>query len=70
VSLRESVIQHADSVYDALQPGALFSEALRFLGIVPDIGVFQLAQNFLEALALRVDVKDTPSERPRAPACP
>src|SRR5690606_26040834 len=44
------------------QPGALAAQFLGALGIVPDIGNFQLAGYFLEAVFLFSVVKDTPSE--------
>ena len=68
--LRESVIQRTDGVYDVLEPRAFLAEALRLLRVAPDVGILQLALDLLETLTLCIDVKDTPSERPRAPACP
>jgi hypothetical protein len=70
MGFHEPVVELDDGIYGALQPGALLAETLGLLGIVPDLGILQLALDFLEALALCIDVKDTPSERPRAPACP
>lgn len=65
----EPIVQLDDGIYDFFQPGALLTEALGLLGIVPDVGVFELPLDLFETLALRIEVKDTPSERPRAPAC-
>ena len=43
-----------------LQRGALAAQGLRALGVVPDVGAFQLPVYFLEAFDLLVEVKDTP----------
>ena len=48
---------------DGFELGALATEVLRALGIGPDLRVLELAVDFLEALALRVIVKDTSAER-------
>jgi hypothetical protein len=65
----EAVIELDDGIYNAFQPGPLLAQALCTLWIVPDIGILELALDLLEPLALRIEVKDTPSERRHAPAC-
>ena len=35
-------------------------ELLRALRVVPDVRIFELARDFLEALRLDIEVKDTP----------
>ena len=52
------------------QPRPLAAKGLRSGGIVPDAGRFELAIDLLQPLAARLDVKDTPSERRGALACP
>jgi hypothetical protein len=42
------------------QPRAFASQFLRAFGVVPDILLFQLADDFLQAFLLRVVVKETP----------
>jgi hypothetical protein len=42
------------------QPGAFASQFLRAFGVVPDILLFELADDFLQAFLLRVVVKETP----------
>jgi hypothetical protein len=44
---------------DGFELGALAPQTLRTLGVGPDGGVFELAVDFLEPLALDVIVKDT-----------
>ncbi|GAB2503247.1 hypothetical protein GCM10027266_22430 [Arenimonas alkanexedens] len=50
----------ADAVDDLFQRSALATQGLRALGIVPDVGAFQLPVYFLETFDLEVEVKDTP----------
>jgi len=52
--------QDRDPVDDPFKLGALLAEILGARWIVPDIRVFKLATDFLEALRLRIEVKDTP----------
>jgi hypothetical protein len=56
----ERIGQRADAADDAIEACALLAEFLRALGIVPDGRAFELARDFLEALGLRIEVKDTP----------
>jgi hypothetical protein len=56
-----------EAVDHLLELGALPAELLRAFRIVPDAGLFQLARYFLEALALVVVIKDTPSRNRCAP---
>jgi hypothetical protein len=44
---------------DLLEPGALAPELLGLLGSVPDRGIFQLAVDLRQPLALGVVLKDT-----------
>jgi hypothetical protein len=49
--------------------GLLFlAEVLRALRVLPELRVFQLAVQRREAVLLRLEVKDTSSARPTAPA--
>jgi hypothetical protein len=52
-----------------LQTGPFPSQFLGSLRLVPDGGIFEFAAYFVEAFALSIVVKDTPSERRRALAC-
>ncbi len=52
--------QAADAADDLLQPGALAAQFLGARRIVPDLGIFQFAGDFLEAFTLGLVVKDTP----------
>ena len=49
-------IERAD---DGLEPGALAAELLRALGLVPDAGILELAQDLRRAARLAVVVKGT-----------
>ena len=61
--------QRLQSAHLVLETSALLAECLRLIRIVPDLGIFELAVDFFQALALGVKVKDTPSERQHALAC-
>ena len=50
------------------QLGAFLAERLRPLRVVPDIRLLQLPVDFVQPLALGLEVKDTPSETRSAPA--
>ena len=52
--------QAAHAVDHALELGALPAQLLGTRGIVPDIGVFQLAADFFQTLGPGIEVKDTP----------
>jgi hypothetical protein len=43
-----------------LELGALAAEFLRTLGVVPELGLLELALDFGQAVLLGVEVKDTP----------
>jgi hypothetical protein len=43
-----------------LELGALAAELLRTLGVVPELGLLELALDFGQAVLLGVEVKDTP----------
>ena len=58
--LAERFGQRADSADDAIEIRAFLAEILRALRVVPDVRAFELARDFLEALRLRIEVKDTP----------
>src|SRR5690606_24697034 len=60
----QAIGQVADAVDGLVEQGALAPQRLRALGVVPDVRVLELALYFLEALALRVVVKETPSAHP------
>ncbi|EHQ52144.1 hypothetical protein ECTPHS_05601 [Ectothiorhodospira sp. PHS-1] len=53
-----------------VQLGTLAPQGLGFFGVVPDVGVFQFPTDFFQALALGIEVKDTPSGLPHALADP
>jgi hypothetical protein len=57
-------IEAADNVF---QLGALPSQFLRALGLVPDAGLLQFARDFLQAFMLIVVIKDTPLKSRCAP---
>jgi hypothetical protein len=50
-----------------LELGALLAELLRTIGVVPDAGLFELANYFLQPLVLVVVIKDTSSKSRYAP---
>jgi hypothetical protein len=56
----EAFAQVADAVDRLVQQRTLASQRLRAFGIVPDVGIFQLAVDFFQALDLGVVVKETP----------
>ncbi len=56
----QAVGHAADAVDDLLQRGALAAQRLGALGVVPDVGAFQLAVYFFETFDLGIEVKDTP----------
>jgi len=59
--------QLADAVDGLVERRALAPQRLRALRVVPDVGVLEYALYFLEALALGVVVKETPSAHPAGP---
>ena len=52
------------------QTGALFTQLLGTLRIIPYIGLFKLTIDFSQLFALAVIVKDTPSTHRYAPEGP
>jgi hypothetical protein len=54
-------------LHHVFQLGSLPAELLRALRVVPDLGLFQLAGYFLQALVLGVVIKDTSSRTACAP---
>jgi hypothetical protein len=61
ISVAEACSQIIDKHNDLLQRRPFLSKRLRSIRFIPDIGLFQLALNFGQALRLAVIVKDTPS---------
>jgi hypothetical protein len=57
----EAFGQFADAVDGLVEQRTFAAQRLRACGIVPDIGAFEFAVDFFQALALGVVVKDTPS---------
>jgi hypothetical protein len=57
---RQRAVDPAEFGDNAVQVRALAPKLLRPLGIVPDPGVLEFPAYFLEALALGIEVKDTP----------
>jgi len=62
--------QRADAADDLFQAGALAVQLLGALGLIPGLGIFELAQNLGQALLARIEVKDTPGAWPPAPTGP
>ena len=60
----QAFAEFADAGDVAVQRGALAAQGLRTLGVVPDIGILELALDFLQALDPGVVVKETPSAHP------
>jgi hypothetical protein len=60
----QSLAQCADAVDRLVQQGTLTAEGLGAFGAVPDGRVLELPLDFLQALALGVVVKETPSAHP------
>jgi hypothetical protein len=60
-------VEPRERVDDARERSALLVQPLGALGIRPNVGSFELAIDLLEALALRVEVKDTSAKPGTAP---
>jgi hypothetical protein len=60
--------QALDAVDGPVERRALAAQRLGTFRVVPDVRVFQFALYFLQALALGIVVKDTPSALPAGPA--
>jgi hypothetical protein len=56
----QTIVEVADAVDDLVELRAFLAELLGALGVIPDVGIFQLASYFFETFALGVVVKDTP----------
>ena len=59
--------QLTDAADDFFQTRSLAVELLGALGVFPDLGVFELAQDLGQALLAGIEVKDTPVAWPPAP---
>ena len=57
----EAAGQAVDGLDDGFELGALLAEPLGTLGVAPDLGLFELAADFGQAVLLFSIVKDTPS---------
>src|SRR5690606_30916468 len=62
----EARLDRRDALDDRLERLLLAAERLRVLRVVPDVGGFELALDYLETRLLRVVVKGTSEARPRA----
>jgi hypothetical protein len=49
--------------YDAFQQFLLLAQFLGALGVVPDLGIFEIAVQFFELRGLGIEVKDTSAVR-------
>jgi hypothetical protein len=56
----QALAEAADAVDRLVQQRALAAQGLRAFGVVPDVGVLQLAVDLFQALDLGVVVKETP----------
>jgi hypothetical protein len=56
----ETAGQAVQAADDRIEPGSFLAQFLRALGIVPDIGLLELALYFLQPFALAFVLKDTP----------
>jgi hypothetical protein len=56
----QAIIKTADAVDDLVELRAFLAQLLGAFGVVPDVGILQLAAYFFQALSLGVVVKDTP----------
>jgi len=56
----EAPAQAADAIDHALKLGTFLAQLLGTRRIIPDIGVFQLAADFLQTFGPGIEVKDTP----------
>jgi hypothetical protein len=56
----QAFAQAADAVDGLVEQRALATQGLRAFRVVPDVGVFQFAVDFFQALDLGVVVKETP----------
>jgi hypothetical protein len=56
----DAALQRFELVDDLREACALAPEVLRALRVVPDVRVLELAGDFLQPLALGIEVKDTP----------
>jgi len=66
-SLAERLVDAAQRADDGFELGALAPQALRALGIAPDVRILELAVDLFETLALRLEVKGTSAEQRCAP---
>ncbi len=55
--------QLVESYDNGFERGAFLSKRLGSLGVIPDVGLFELALNLGQALLLLIVVKDTPLTR-------
>jgi len=62
--------QITEGVDNFFQASPFASQFLGVFGIVPDIRIFEFAGNFIQAFALGIKVKDTPSGLRHALAFP
>ena len=65
--IAQAARQCVQAAHHLLELGALLAELLRTLRVVPDAGLFQLANYFLQPLVLVVVIKDTSSKSRYAP---
>ena len=56
----ETGFQFFQGRYNLLQARPLTSQLLGFMGVIPDIGIFEFPADFLESVTLFSVVKDTP----------
>jgi len=57
-------------VHHLFEAGTFAAQFLGALGVVPDVGLLELAGDFVKAFLLALEVKDTPSGTRRALADP
>ncbi|KXK71385.1 hypothetical protein BC89_08215 [Pseudomonas monteilii] len=60
LAVGQAIGQFVQGLDDLRQHGTLAAQGLGVLGLVPDVGVFQLAVDFDQAVMLVIVVKDTP----------
>jgi hypothetical protein len=63
-AVAKATIQFVDGQDNTVKLFFFPSQVLSVLGVVPDIGSFELTIDFVQARAFDIEVKDTPEARP------
>jgi hypothetical protein len=61
--IRQFLVDVDQRQYDAFQQFLFLAQFLGALGVVPDLGIFEIAVQFFELRCLGIEVKDTSAVR-------